>query len=400
MFREIVCTSLMLVLAVAASGRAEFQVNTYTEHNQTHPSVAVNEAGDFVVAWRSSSSDGRGGGVYARCFAADGTPLDDEFKVNTSQVDVDNWTPAVGVDADGGFVIAWVAVGDGDCDIVARLFDPQGAAVTEEFKVNESTSATGQSMPSIARRPTGEFVVVWTDWSGGCYTGKSRVLGRVFQPDGSPSEGEFVIGENTNADWPDIGMDDSGRFVVAWIRMGDTYSRPYGEYIMFRRYEADGTPAGPPVQVTTDLNSRWYGPSVAVAPSGEFAVAWAIGPFPYDIAAQHFNADGMAVTEPYMVNTSRQKNQGHPRIARNGQGKYLVVWDSQDQDGSYCGVFGQCCGQTGELADPEFQVNTSVLNRQWYADLAGRGDNAFVVVWISENQDGSGYGIFGDLLGR
>ena len=278
MFRAILCASLAFLLVVTASGRAEFQVNTYTEHNQTHPSVAMNQAGDFVVAWRSSTSDGRGGGVYARCFAADGTPLDEELKVNTSQVDVDNWTPAVGINADGGFAVAWVAVENGDCDIVARVFDRQGAAVTDEFQVNESTSATGQSMPNIAMRSTGEFVVVWTDWSEGCYTGKSRVLGRVFQPDGSPFGGEFVVGESTNADWPDIGMDDSGRFVVAWIRMGDTYNRPYGEYIMFRQYQADGTPAGPAVQVTADLNSRWYGPSVAVAPSGEFAVTWAIGP--------------------------------------------------------------------------------------------------------------------------
>jgi len=400
MFRETLCASLLLILAIAGPDRAEFQVNTYTTHNQTHPSVAMNEAGDFVVAWRSCNSDDRGGGVYARCFAADGTPVDEEFKVNTSQVDVDNWTPAVGIDSDGDFVIAWVAVQDKDCDIVARMFDRQGVATTDEFKVNESTSKTGQSMPSIAMSPTGKFVVVWTDWSGGCYSGKSRVMGRVFEPDGAPSSSEFVVGENTNANWPDISMDESGRFVVAWIRLGDTYNRPYGEYIMFRQYEADGTPAGEAVQITEDLNSRWYGPSVAVDRSGEFAIAWAIGPFPYDIVTQHFNADGVAVTEPYMVNTCLEGNQGHPRIAGNGQGEYIIVWDSQGQDGSCCGVFGQRCGQAGDVVGAEFQVNTFAQDRQWYADVAGGAGDTYVVVWISENQDGSGYGVFGELITR
>jgi hypothetical protein len=400
MFRGILCASAALILGISAAGRAEFQVNTYTMHNQTHPSVAMNKAGDFVAAWRSSSSDGRGGGVYARCFDANGTPAGEEFKVNTSQVDVDNWTPAVGIDPDGGFVVAWVSVQDSDCDIKARMFNRQGEAITEEFKVNESTSKTGQSMPGIAMSATGKFVVVWTDWSGGCYAGKSRVLGRVFEPDGTPSGGEFVVSDNTNADWSDIGMDDSGRFVVAWIRMGDTYSRPYGEYIMFRRYEADGTPAGGAVQVTSDVNCRWYGPAVAVDSSGEFVVTWAVGPFPYDIVAQYFTADGIATTQAYMVNTSRENNQGHPRIAGNGRGQYLIVWDSQEQDGSYSGVFGQRCKQGGELVDTELQVNSLTEGRQWYADVAGGPDDHYVVVWISENQDGDGYGIFGDIVPR
>ena len=41
-------------------------VNNAPRTCQTHPAVAINEAGDFVVAWRSHPSDGRGGGVYAR----------------------------------------------------------------------------------------------------------------------------------------------------------------------------------------------------------------------------------------------------------------------------------------------------------------------------------------------
>jgi len=399
MFREKFCALLVLLLLSAGPGWAEFQVNDYTSRSQTHPAVATNEAGDFVVAWRSQANDGRGGGVYARCFDADGAPTSQEFKVNVSQADVDNWTPAVAVSPGGDFVVIWVAVSDGHCDLLGRIFDLQGQAITDEFQVNESTSKAGQSMPCIAMDSMGRFVVAWTEWSGGCYTGKSHVVGRVFESDGTPSSGDFVISDNTNADWPDIGMDDAGRFVVAWIRMGDTYNRPYGEYIMFRRYEADGIPAGGAVRVTGDLNSRWYGPSVAVDDSGQFAVTWAMGPFPYDIVAQHFGPDGVAVTEPYMVNTRRECNQGHPRIAGDGQGEYLIVWDSLNQDGSCSGVFGQRCLRDGAPVGDEFQINTFVQDRQWYADVATAGDK-YVVVWTSENQDGSGYGIFGELVTR
>lgn len=400
MFRVTVCASLIFSVALVGLCQAEFQVNTYTERNQTHPAVAMNASGQFVVAWRSCSMDGRGGGVYARYFASDGTPIGDEFKVNTSQVDVDNWTPAVGMDANGNFVVAWVAIQDNNCDVMGRLFDAQGAATTDEFKINESTTNTGQSMPAIAMSRDGKFVVVWTDWSAGCYAGRSRVLGRSFDADGAAVSGEFVVGEDECADWPDIGMDDSGRFVVTWIRKGDTYSRPYGQYIMFRRYEADGTPVGAAVQITKDLNITWYGPSVAVDSSGEFAIAWVVGPYPYDIVAQHFTTEGDIVTEPCMINTSFQGNHGHPRIAGDGQGRYLIIWDSQNSGDAYSDVIGHRCGPAGETLEPEFQINTSAQDRQWYADVAGGPGNMYVVVWISENQDGSGYGIFGELVTR
>jgi hypothetical protein len=295
-------------------------------------------------------------------------------------------------------VVVWVALRNGDCDLLARMFDSQGLATTGEFQVNESTPKAGQSMPSIAMNSTGDFVIVRTDWSGGCYSGKSHVVGRLYDSGGTPRSGDFVISDNTNADWPDVAMDGSGRFIVAWIRLGDTYNRPYGEYIMSRQYEADGTPAGGAAQITSDLNSRWYGPSVAMdRSSGQYVITWAAGPFPYDIVAQHFDADGMAMTEPYMVNTCLGNNQGHPRVAANGQGEYLIVWDSLGQDGSYSGVFGQRCARSGELVDAECCINACVQGRQWYPDVAMGGGNKSVVVWISDGQDGSGYGIFAEL---
>jgi hypothetical protein len=386
-----------LVVAAAAAGGAEFQVNNYTERDQTHPAVAMNGAGDFVVAWRSHPADGRGGGVYARCYREDGTPVGQEFQVNESPADVGSWTPAVAIAPSGNFVIAWVASRGDDSDIVARTFNSQGQAQTAEFQVNESEPLAAQLMPGIAMDPWGHFVIVWTNWSGTYYSGSGRVVGRMYNSDGTPSGEEFIIGEASNADWPDIAMDESGRFVVAWIRMGDTYNRPYGEYIMFRQFESDGTPVGDAVQVTGDLNSRWYGPSVALDNSGDFVVAWAIGPYPYDIVAQDFGWDGRKTTEPYMVNTCLEGNQGHPRVATDGQGRHLFVWDSEEQDGNYTGVFGQCCTQAGGFDGPECCMNACVLGRQWYPDVAMAATGKYVVVWISEGEDGSGYGIFAQL---
>jgi len=396
MLRGTLCALILIVMTPVVEGRAEFQVNDYTQHDQTCPVVAMNAAGDFAVAWRSHVADGRGGGVYVRCFQADGTPIGDEVRAGRARVDVASWTPAVGISAAGDVVVAWVAVDNGDRDIVARMFNAQGQPLTEEFPVNEFPEEALQSTPSIAMNEAGQFVIVWTSCVAEDDGPRRYVAGRLYGPDGVAVGKEFRIAKRAQACWPDVAMDDAGGFVVSWIRMADTFNRPYGEYIMFRRYGPDGEPVGDAAAVTGDLNSRWYGPSVAAASSGQFAITWAIGPFPYDIVMQTYDADGLPLTEPYIINTCLDGNQGHPRVAADAEGEYLVVWDSQSQDGSCHGVFGQLCNCMGNLKGCEMALNSFMTGRQWYPDVAMAADGRYVVVWISEGQDGSGYGVFGE----
>lgn len=386
----------VLVLALAAGGQAEMQVNTYVEHHQTHPAVAMNDDGAFVIVWRSHIADGRGGGLYGCCFDADGAPLSEEFQVNVSEVDVGTWTPAVAIGAGGGFVVAWPAGAGQDSDLVARMFDAGGAATTEELPVAVTPLAAASS-PSISMNSSGTFVVVWTNWYGDAYIGQSYAAGRVYDANGTPLGEEFGISELTQQMWPDVAMNDAGRFVVTWIRMGDTYNRPYGEFIMMRQFESDGTPASREVPLTGDLNSRWYGPSVAAGKEGGFVVTWAIGPFPYDICAQPFDAMGVPITPPYLVNTCTAGNQGHPCIATNGDQDYLIVWDCHGEAGSGCRVRGQFCTCDGQVEGDEMLLNTGASGRNWYPDVAMAADGRYVVTWICEDGDGSGYGIFATL---
>jgi hypothetical protein len=387
------CAAVGIALTLTVGVFAQVQVNGYSPHHQTHPAVAMNDDGDFVVVWRSHVADGRGGGVFGRRFDADGTALGDEFKVNLSDVDVDNWTPAVAIAPSGEFIIAWVAAREGDCDVVARRFDAQGAPLTEELAVADSADVV-ESNPKIAMNSTGAFVITWTNWYGDSYTGRSYVAARVYDSDGSPLTESFEVSDRPQQKWPDVAMDEAGRFVVAWIRMGDTYNRPYGEYIMIRQFDADGTPLGPEIPLTDDLNSRWYGPSVATGRDGGFVVTWAIGPFPYDICAQPFDSDAAPVTPPYIVNTCMEGNQGRPCIASNGDDDFLIVWDNHGQGGSDCCVCGQFCTGAGALVECELALRAEGACRNWYPDAAVAADGRYVVVWIAETPDSGGYDVF------
>jgi hypothetical protein len=389
----LVVAALISVLSLSAEGR--FQVNQYGQHEQTFPAVAMNASGQFVVVWRSHINDGRGGGVYARRYGADGSPVSDEFKVNTTDVDVDDWTPAVAMNGSGGFVVVWVASREGDTDIVARMFDSQGGSLTDEVPVSLSPNAA-QSSPAISMNSSGSFIVVWTGRYGDAVRGRSYVSGRVFNSNGSAASEEFRVCGHAQEDWPSVAMDDNGRFVVSWIRMGDTYNRPYGEYVMYRRFEADGRAMGEAVSVTGDLNSRWYGPAVAADRTGGFVITWAVGPYPFSIVAQGFDSSGAATTQPYTISEGGQGNHGHPAIAGNGEGDFLITWDNQCTDGRRCGVSSRLCMCSGEPAGQEVVLCDLQVERQWYAKVAMANDGRHVVVWIGQTSDGS-YDIYGQI---
>lgn len=265
--------------------------------------------------------------------------------------------------------------------------------MSEPWTVSAVSKMT-QSTPSIAMNASGAFVVVWTHWDGGLYIGRNYVAGCVYDANGLPVSEAFQIADDPQALWPDVAMDDTGRFIVTWLRMGDTYNRPYGEYVMIRQYQADGTPCDKAISLTEDLNSRWYAPSVAASFEGQFVVTWAVGPFPYDIVAQSFNSTCELIGPLCRVNTIVEGNQGHPRVATNGAGDYLIVWDCHDRNGG-CDISGQLFTQTCTMPGDELLFSTPTGRLNWYPDIAMSPDGHYVVVWIGQAEDSeSGYDIF------
>ena len=105
-----------------APAGSEFQVNTYTTSDQFGPEVAMDADGDFVVTWYSygsSGTDASGGSIQGQRFAADGSPAGGELQVNTYTTDFQN-RPAVAMDADGDFVVAWESDSSGGTDTDGR----------------------------------------------------------------------------------------------------------------------------------------------------------------------------------------------------------------------------------------------------------------------------------------
>src|SRR5262245_50183707 len=84
----------------------EFQVNTYTTNLQAYTQSAIDADGDFVIVWASRNQDGDELGIFGQRYNAAGVPQGIEFQVN-SITTARQHNPAVAMDADGDFVVAW-----------------------------------------------------------------------------------------------------------------------------------------------------------------------------------------------------------------------------------------------------------------------------------------------------
>lgn len=320
----------------------EFIVNTYLTGQQSDSSIASFSDGGFVVTWMSQGQDGDNSGVFAQRYNVDGTANGSEFQVNTYTTGVQG-KPSIAVLSDDGFVVTWESNGqDGSSyGVFAQRYNTNGTANGSEFQVNTYTTNV-QATSSIAALANGEFIVTW---------------------------------ESNGQDGADYG-------------------------IFAQRYNANGTTNGSEFQVNTATASGQRNSSVTELNNGDFVITWRSqeSGTGANIKGQLYNANGTASGSEFTLNTYLTNQQDWPAIAALDDGGFVVTWDSDGQDGSSLGVFGQMFNANGTKNGSEFQVNTFTSSYQTQSDISSLSDGGFVVVWSSYGQDdgnGPNNGIYG-----
>lgn len=128
---------------------------------------------------------------------------------------------------------------------------------------------------------------------------------------------------------------------------------------------------------------------------GEFTVnttdaGWQTAP-----AVGAFSADNPVGNE-LLVNANTENDQTSSALAYipNGPSRYILVWQSKNEDGDNWGIYAQRLTPTcTKQADP-FKVNTATVNVQSEPTIAVASDGSFLVAWRSLNQDGDSYGVY------
>ncbi|WP_300435322.1 PKD domain-containing protein, partial [Zoogloea sp.] len=311
-------------------------VNTYKSSEQMSPATATLADGGYVVTWQSNGEDGWDYGIFGQRYAANGTPVGNEFKVSAytpgSQSD-----PAVAALSDGGWVVTYTDEGrDGSgYSVWAQRFDAAGRTAGAEFRVNTSTSGS--------------------------------------QLDSSVS----ALGDG---------------FVVAWRSDGERNGEYYD--VFFQRYDHNGNTLGAETRANTPISGNpyvyQYEPDITALANGNFVVAWRSegqDGSNSGVYAQLFDGtSGNAIGAEFQLNQYTVDYQYYPRIAAVGSG-FVATWISRGQDGSSDGIYARGYDGAGNPVDNEFRVNESSYNYQISPDIAATGDGGFVITWRDSNTD-------------
>lgn len=318
----------------------------------------------------------------------------DDFRINTYTNNHQS-SPTIASNSTST-VVVWTSVGqDGDgYGIFGQRFDSTGNPVGPEFQINTYTT-DDQGGPAVFMDSVGNFMVVWQSWAqdGDVY----GIFGQRFDSNGNPVGSEFQINTYTTGgqQYPAVAMDSTGNFLVVWMSYGQD-----GNYwgIFGRRFDSAGNPLGPEFQINTNATNDQVYHAVAMDPIGNFVVLWqSVGQDgdSWGVFGQLFDPAGNPVGPEFQINTYTTNDQSRPAVALDSAGNFVVVWMSQDQDGNGFGIFGQRFDPAGNPLGAEFQINTYTVNAQRFPALVMDSGGNSIVIWTSMDQDGSGDGIYG-----
>ncbi|HET8647025.1 MAG TPA: hypothetical protein VFO85_16130, partial [Vicinamibacteria bacterium] len=323
-----------------------------------------------------------------------------EFRVNSATTGTQR-TPAVAMGADGGFLVVWTVPDDGSSlGLGGQAFAADGRPLGAEFQVNAFTSGI-QLRPAVAASPRGGFVVAWQ--SEGQDGSGFAAVAALFDGQGRRRGAEFVLNSITTGQQfgPRIGVDAAGRFVAVWSEDGRDGSL---SGIVGRRFDAAGSPLGAEFVVNTWTLHLQIGPVVAVAPDGRFVVSWDSYEQDGDdwgVFAQRYSPSAARLGFEFRVNSTVTGPQFGYGVAGDAAGGFVVTWVSPDgQDGDRAGVFAQRYTPSGVRSGSEFQVNVFSQGNQRRASAGSDAAGNFVVAWQADYQDGYWIGITGARFDR
>jgi len=183
--------------------------------------------------------------------------------------------------------------------------------------------------------------------------------------------------------------DAAGNVTVAWVSEGDGAQDGDGAGIFGRRFDSTGGPLTSEVPVNTYTLGAQTAPAIAGTAAGEFVVVWESDGQDGDargVFGQRFDASGTPLGSEFQVNGYTAGDQRDPAVAVDAGGGFVVSWTSDGQDGDGAGVFARRYDASGTPLAGEFQVNTYTTSLQDQSSVAVLPSGEILVAWSSVDQ--------------
>ena len=102
----------------------------------------------------------------------------------------------------------------------------------------------------------------------------------------------------------------------------------------------------------------------------------------------------LSLIDDTQINTYTSNDQSYPAIATLKNGGFVITWMSQGQDGDGWGVYAQMFDSNRAPSGGEFRVNSVTSSDQCAPDACGLQDGKFVITFQTKGQDGDDWGVY------
>jgi len=369
---------------------SNFKVHVHGDANQSEPKIAVNESGDFAIAW----IDYRSGGWdrYLQKYDSDCIAIAANQKIN----DADHYPYesylAIAMDNLSRCVTVWCDTTGAEADIYAQRYDVDGLPAGPNFRINDDGGGISQDQAAAAMDASGNFLIAWYDYRDGL---QGDIYAQRYDCDGNPIGENINLSNNAANSWQEefaLAMNDSGFFALVWKDNLDDYN---GD-IFARRYDPVGTPLGSAFKINDDIGyTIQKHPSIGMDGAGNFIVAWEDNRDGHDIFAQRYDTSGLAIDTNFKV--SSNTNSGYnPAAAMDQNGRQIIVWDNYAQGQG--DIYIQKYDSEGLPINSNLLVNDgeSVCYHQSYPSAATNTSGIYIV-WQDSRRD-KGWDIYAKVI--
>jgi len=277
--------------------------------------------GRFAVTWENVHPDGTRS-VMMRYFNASGAPVTGITQLSAAgSYDYEADVAA----SDGSFVVTWAHIfSQTDTDIWAERFVIVGGVPQAQGIFGVNTDTNHEATPSVAMSPDGRFDIAYErQYSANDYD----IFASQYASTGVLLRSNLYINFDSNIEFrPMVAMDGDGNAVVVYDRLTNN---DFGVYA--NRLSSSGFVGGM-IRIQDAVGIDEFDPTVALAPSGQFVVA-------YDTTT------GAQVTEIGWDDTVQATfalgDTLSPSVSIDTLGRYTVTYDRFNPSTNHEDVFSR-----------------------------------------------------------
>jgi hypothetical protein len=366
--------------------RTELLYSDVTDDDQERAAVAAGPDGTYLGVWQSDHETNGFIKIYGQLFGRDGETIGGNFQVDQSASDRVLFSPQVAFGGNDLYFVTWANFNNliTEANVMGRLFDTDGNAVTDEFLVNTYTAGV-QRLPDVAG-DSGGFTVVWeSDGQDGDDLG---VYMQGYGASGAAQGGEIPVNNVTAGEQERASVARNGAGTVVAFGQGDIT-------LEARSFDPMGMPKGD--QFTVFAGTGIYGIGSVARLDPDTANTFYTGEWGGTIWGR-LN-DGL----PFVIaeGTAEVFNRW-PRLATSWPQKKMCfsyhASGGDSGDPTSLDVYAQfyrilddgSIREDGEIT----RVNEYTTGDQWIPDVSLGGWGEMRIAWQSEGQDGSGWGAY------